>query len=173
MVLITVLATGLLGLASIELRKSTSSDARAAAQANARLGLMLALGQLQKTLGDDRRMTADGGIESANAAQPYLVGAWQSWSPNLVSNPLQAVGADFYDKEKTSRFKGWLIADTNPERLLDRKFAQQAPAGDGVKVFKTDLDGFEIEAARVPVNEGVYSWAVSQEGTKAKINVGG
>lgn len=172
MVLITVLATGLLGLASIELRKSSSSDARAAAAANARLGLMLALGQLQKTLGDDRRITADGSIQSANAAQPNLVGVWQSWSPGLTANPLQAVGNDFYDKEKTGRFKGWLIADTDPQRLLDRKFAEQAASG-GVKIFNTDKDGFEIEASRVPLNEGVYSWAVSQEATKAKINVGG
>ncbi|MEK7948940.1 hypothetical protein [Luteolibacter soli] len=171
MVLITVLATGLLGLASIELRKSSSTDARAAASANARLGLMLALGQLQKTLGDDRRVTADSSILSSTVPQPNLVGAWQSSSTGLLSNPSGSVGAQAYDKP--SKFKGWLVADPEPKRTLDQKMAESAPEANGVKIFRADSDGFEIEVPRVPTTDGAYSWAVSQEGTRAKINVGG
>jgi hypothetical protein len=174
MVLITVLAVGLLGLTSIELRKSTTSDARAAACANARLGLMLALGQLQKDLGSDRRITADASILRTSApAQRNLVGVWDSWSPGLTSNPVQAVGSDFYDKEKTGRFRGWLVADPDPQRTRTRDLAGQAPANGGVKIFRTDSDGFDIEAPRVPTGEGAYSWAVSQEATRAKVSVGG
>jgi hypothetical protein len=172
MVLITVLAVGLLGLTSIELRKSTTSEARAAACANARLGLMLALGQLQKDLGSDKRISADASI-LRTSAQPNLVGVWDSWTPGLVSNPVQAIGSDFYDKEKTGRFRGWLVADPDPQRTRTRELAGQAPAADGVKIFRTNSDGFDIEVPRVPTGEGAYSWAVSQEATRAKVNVGG
>ena len=55
MVLLTLLAVGLLGLSAISLRQSANGESRAIAMANARMGLMLALGQLQRELGDDRR----------------------------------------------------------------------------------------------------------------------
>ncbi len=172
MVLITVIATGLLGLASIELRKSTTGEARAAAMENARLGLMLALGQLQKDLGDDRRITADASI-LGSSARPHLVGVWESWNPGFTLNPSQAVASTFYDSAKDSRFQGWLVSDPEPERTGDRNLANQASTADAVKVFRIQSDGFDIDAPRVPVPGGAYAWAVSQEGTKAKINVGG
>ncbi|MBM3864201.1 MAG: hypothetical protein FJ385_09705, partial [Verrucomicrobia bacterium] len=62
MVLLSLLALGMLSLASIELRRSGSSDARAKASANARMGLMMALDRLQSTAGDDRRVTGDASI---------------------------------------------------------------------------------------------------------------
>ncbi len=172
MALITILAAGLLGLASIELRKSTTGEARAAAMENARLGLMLALGQLQKNLGDDRRITADASI-LGNSPQPHLVGVWESWAPGFTLNPNQTVASTFYNNPKEDRFQTWLLSDPEPERLGDRRLGQQSPVADAVRVFRINSDGFDINAPRVPLPGGAYAWAVSQEGTKAKINVGG
>ncbi len=58
MSLIAILAVGLASLATIELRRSSQGNQTALAKANARLALMQAIGQLQKTLGPDQRVSA-------------------------------------------------------------------------------------------------------------------
>ena len=62
MVLLSLLAVGMLTLATISLRASRNSDAMAVARANARLALELALGDLQKWAGKDQRVTATANI---------------------------------------------------------------------------------------------------------------
>ncbi len=51
MALLLVVGLGMLSLAAIEVRKSSADDHRAQAQANARLALIQAVGQLQGMLG--------------------------------------------------------------------------------------------------------------------------
>ena len=58
LMLLVTLALGLFDLASFELRKSSRNDQSAAAKANARLALMQAIGQLQRTMGPDQRVSA-------------------------------------------------------------------------------------------------------------------
>lgn len=49
MILLTIIAVGLLGLSAIELRSSTVGQNQASARANARMAMMLALGELLKS----------------------------------------------------------------------------------------------------------------------------
>ena len=62
MVLLTLLAVGLLSLSTIALRESSQSRAQKIAQENARMALILALGDLQKFAGQDQRLTTTADI---------------------------------------------------------------------------------------------------------------
>ncbi len=86
MVMLSVVATGMLTLSAIELRKADMGNARAEARANARLALMIALGELQEHLGPDQRTTAVSGIFDGTPAtdevdgiqQPHWVNVWRT-----------------------------------------------------------------------------------------------
>jgi type II secretory pathway component PulK len=58
MILLTVVAVGLLSLSAVSLRTTGQSSALSEARANARMALLLALGELQKHAGPDQRITA-------------------------------------------------------------------------------------------------------------------
>jgi hypothetical protein len=58
MILLTVIAVGLLTLSTISLRASSQGEAAAAARANTRMALMTAIGELQRELGLDSRISA-------------------------------------------------------------------------------------------------------------------
>jgi Tfp pilus assembly protein PilX len=69
MVLLTVIAIGLLSLSSTSLRSSANGEAQSQAVANARMAVTMALGELQKEAGDDRRITADASLWCGKASR--------------------------------------------------------------------------------------------------------
>lgn len=85
MILLTMLALGLLSLSAISLRGAGQSAAISEARANARLAMMLALGELQKQAGPDQQITANGSIVSDNAIHPNWTGVWGQ--PNWLEDP--------------------------------------------------------------------------------------
>lgn len=87
MLLITLIALGLLSLSTVTIRSSNAGAAMATARANARLSVMLALGDLQRFAGPDQRTTAaadqlslmakrGGEAKEQQVAQPRWVGVW-------------------------------------------------------------------------------------------------
>ena len=82
MVLLTLVAIAMLSLSTIEQRSSGggANEADRMARANARMALMMALGELQKAAGPDQRVTATATI-LGNSANPYAsgttAGRWQ------------------------------------------------------------------------------------------------
>lgn len=78
MILLTVVAVGLLTLSSISLRSSAQGNAMASARANARLALMMAIGDLQKHAGVDRAVTARADVLGAATQKPQITGIWES-----------------------------------------------------------------------------------------------
>jgi hypothetical protein len=85
MILLTVVAVGLLTLSSIALRQSSGSTAMRVAQANARLALCMALGELQRYGGPDQRITATADM-AGNASGEALAVAGEAPQNNLSIN---------------------------------------------------------------------------------------
>jgi hypothetical protein len=88
MILLTLVAVGLLSLSAVSLRSGAQAKAGSEARANARLALMFALGELQKEMGPDQRVSADGAIVSDTTVKnPHWTGVWDSW---LAGDPANA-----------------------------------------------------------------------------------
>lgn len=176
MTLMSVLVVGLLSMATISLRGSNLDEARQTAQANARVALAMAIGQLQIELGDDRRVTADASLFAKTSYQPQLVGVWESAAGVQTNNV--AAAAPPYDAWKRDKFRTWLGSGPNPRMLRIRDYMLTPQPEEAPKLFTKHSDGFDMRATAVPVGNlngigGSLAWAVTQEGTKARINLGG
>lgn len=175
MILLTILAVGLLTLSSSALRVSPREMAQATARQNARLALMMALGELQKGLGPDRAISAPSSAVTRNAAQPNLLGVWSGfgWLP-----PAGAVPAA---SEKATKFKSWLVSTRSPESAGRLEWPGQAPTADAVWLVNPATTGTldavdnSLKAERVPLASGKlpggFAWAVSDNSTRAPLNL--
>ena len=174
MVLLVLIALAMLSLSTISLRSSSSENAQIRADSNARMALMLAIAELQKNAGQDQRITADGSILGTSTSSPYAVGVWESWSPGLSKDTTGS--APDYDTPKTDRFLRWLVSGEESE-LTQRNWVTSPPNGEQVTLFSENTDGFELNGALVNLEnssrDGGFAWAITQEGTKAKINTAG
>lgn len=132
LILLTVVAVGLLSLSSVTLRSGSQVLAQAEARANARLALMLAIGDLQKQLGPDQRISAAAAItdpaDEPTIKHPHWTGVWDSWiAGDLTKAPVNERYPDppsahqtidspapprmhpTYD-QKSRYFRGWLLS---------------------------------------------------------------
>jgi Tfp pilus assembly protein PilX len=136
MILLTIIAVGLLSLSSIALRSTSGSSAMSEARQNARLALMLALGELQEHAGQDQRITATADIAGladgsllADGAQPAndktVTGATKGlssvqpgtrhWTGVWRNSTLTAAGAttpatDIFTKTPAPTHLQWLVS---------------------------------------------------------------
>ncbi|MCX6866865.1 MAG: pilus assembly PilX N-terminal domain-containing protein [Verrucomicrobia bacterium] len=186
MILLTVIAVGLLTLSSISLRVSTQGNAMATARSNARLALMLALGELQKNAGPDQCVTARADVLDANIANPRITGVWKSWEIKATAPPATS------EYEKTARdakFQGWLVSGTDPAKTAQIAYANESPSSPvtlwdkGTLGDKAPANNL-VHASKVPLvastgakpgataaaPTGAMAWAVLDEGVKARIN---
>jgi hypothetical protein len=180
MILLTIIAVGLLSLSAVSLRIGSQGMAQAEAQANARLALMLAIGDLQKHAGPDRAITATSEIlatPTAAVAKPNTTGVWESWWDFDPSS------APDYTAEKANRFRRWLVSSADPTAPQSRDFVTSAWTGKTIElVGKASLGSNQtdpttkVTAGLVPVSKngkarGSYAWHVSDESVKARINL--
>jgi hypothetical protein len=171
MVLLAVLSVGLLSLSAVSLRVSSQGSAMAEARANARLALMLAIGELQNEMGPDSRITAphDAGTAAPNGQARWtaVYDAWQSPAdPNTPDDPALRI----------PKFRRWLVSGANQ--------ATGGEAGTSEQVLllgPNSLGGTATaeDEVRVPMQEvstgkqrGRLAWWIADEATKAKVNAG-
>ena len=174
MVLLTVVAVGLLTLSTISLRGASQSDANQIARANARVALMLAIGDLQKQLGPDQRITTtadqrlsgtDGSQTSANAKRSHWTGVYRAWPSTSVTRP-------------TPEFFSWLVSG-NSSTVANAASADQAPGADEIEMVGSGTLGTSSDA-RVSVppvkvgksaaNGSRMAWWVGDQGVKAALS---
>jgi len=123
MVLLVLITMGLLGLSTITLRASSQDSATAKAQANARMALLLALGELQRHAGPDMRVTAPASIfhdeEASSSSNLAITGVWKSWegSDHVQSGAAAArpIPPEYASKRQSAssaggRFLDWLVS---------------------------------------------------------------
>lgn len=153
MVLLTIVVVATLSLSAITLRAVDKDAAQAVARANARLALMIAIGQLQKEAGPDQRVTATAEVEEADA-NPYWTGVWHAGKNSRNSTPV------------------WLVSGRNPDpdRTLD-----DANSAVLVRPPKTQSERKEVRAEYVNLEgrqlDGRYAYWVGDEGTKVRVDV--
>ena len=174
MVLITLIAVGMLGLAAIELRRGGGTSNSTIAKANARLALMQAIGQLQRTLGPDQRVSASAEILPGTPKQPLWTGVWKTTNPDGSSvfsrNDLDG---GLRDSRETSgstpaaRVIEWLVSGSaNPI---------SGPSGRTVELGRDDSDQ-PIQVSKVPMLSangaltGHHAWWTGDLGVR--INLG-
>ena len=175
MVLLTLVAVGLLGLSSIALRATGQAEAMAVARSNARLSLLLAIGELQQSMGDDRNISAPSEILDARPEttdpdginHPRLTGVWQARNDPLPTPP---------DYQRDTRFRQWLVSNSDREALGKLDFATGGTLQDPVRMAAPPAGvggtaaGSMVHAGKVPVGQGAYAWWVGDENCKALVN---
>jgi hypothetical protein len=177
MVMLTVIAVGLLTLSTITLRASSRGDAMQMARGNARMALALAIGQLQKSVGPDQRITAPGNLYSPDA-HPGLTGAWESvkLSPDGNAGLDQRKRAARQDDDANGEFVGWLASQSWGGAGGD---PSQPPAAQGDGASATLLKPLSGNPAELPLTMGVLpvsdtggiAWATLDEGVKARFDL--
>lgn len=159
MVLLTVMGVGLLSLSAVSLRAVSQGEAMSAARANARLGLMLALGELQKEIGPDQRISAPGGqqFEEGNkSAGNQWIGVYEAWPAGEEKRPSPV-------------FRRWLIS--GDERLVTDPAAVGSPvfAAGKAPLVAADEDHDAVEAGVIRTATGGCAWWVGDQNMKAKL----
>ncbi len=172
MVLLTVVAIGLLGLSSIALRSGGRDEMAAQARANARMALMLALGELQQQAGPDTRVTARADI--LDEKNPPVLGVWKSWEGTNHDSQGRPIAPRGYKSAKEQRFLAWL-ASGDPKTLPDTSARDDSvvlvgprSVGEGGDRGKLQIH-LEAEEIDAPAGKGGFAWWIGGENQKARL----
>jgi len=112
MVLLVMIALAMLSLSTLELRSARHSDARLEAQANARMALMLAIGQLQEQMGPDTRVSANASVAAPASPNPYWVGIYKTRPNEDLGASTPVSGKFVIDHHDPSLDKGLFLTDS-------------------------------------------------------------
>ena len=193
MSLLLLVALAFLGISTTEARTVRVDDAEAKARANAKLALMIAIGELQEAMGPDQRISAtsaifapDGkglkakekdfdpiGVESG-FSEPYLLGVWNAWDKWLHHSEI----SDTYTEGRVSHFRRYLVSHPDKSELYGTKGLDLAKNGFGgietVELYK-EMNGSSspfqkrVVAPYVGMEDGGYAWHIGGQNMKANL----
>lgn len=154
MILLTVIAVGLLTLSAVSLRTASQGQAAAEARANARLALMLAIGQLQAELGPDQRINAPADLanQALKDGRQRWVGTWESWPASATKRP-------------EPKFRRWLVSGHH-DQIGSLSFPSEA--SNLVSLMRGKASDL-MAAPKIALPKGGLAYAVSDENSKARL----
>lgn len=171
MILLSLIAVGILGLSSTTVRSANVGQDEQIARANARLALQLAVGQLQKYVGDDRRVTMaadqltnsqDGDQTSAKEGYRYWTGVYEAWPDEVEERP-------------NPDHLAWLVTSLDEKNSSENLPVNGASGSRTVKLVSEGTVG-DDETAHVVAplltlgeNDGGIAWWTGDQGLKAAV----
>ena len=163
MVLLSILAIGMLTLSTVSLRTSTQSQDRRTARANARMAMMIAIGELQRTIGPDQRVTAPADLKNPSAAMPQWVGVYGN-----------NTGANYDDAPNTISptepvLLNWLVSGNTSQGF---EFSKDAEDFGKITTPPTDILFDPTDPVSNIAGATANSTNLSINGTKAALLVG-
>lgn len=185
MTLLMVLCLGFVQLSTHTSKATDSEKHQQIAKANAKLALTIALGELQKYMGPDQRVSATASIldndtntaELEGVANPHWVGSWRT--DGLKDDPPNTGLIQYkdgpttdqrsLDYQRSEEVLKWLVSgnEVSPEAELtgdDVISMMKAPDGDN--------NALNVKVKKVSVSsQGNYAYWVSDEGVKARVNL--
>ena len=190
MMLLTLLAVGVLAMASSQNRIAMQTALQAEARQQALVGLDAAIGELQMELGPDRRVTASSAIvsEDEGSVAQHILGVWDSWSGPIYGKPLIGKGNDIrstYDQGRSSMFRRWMISSRRPGELRDINAVNSLGSRDpgnriclvGEGTLGKRLTGRHLVYADLismpssGKNTACFAWWIGGENQKSKITI--
>lgn len=176
LVLLMILMLAMVNLSSSTQRSLTHERLLIEAQANARMALQLAIGELQSQLGPDQRISAPSAIMSTEEDSTLipngrLTGVWESRQDSL-----EAANTSATNYAKDHLFRRWLVSCLDEEAVKRADFVTSNDAfSNPVPLLKGD-PGNEVFADLLPVKNGNskitghYAWWVGDENCKGYVN---
>lgn len=188
MALLMVVCLGLLSLSAIAMRSSQATRWHQQARDNARLALLLAIGEMQRSLGPDQAISGTADVlagATGSIAQSHWTAVW----PTRTNDGSPVVkreedGRSLTDLRSQGEWDRWELARflvSGNEGGVDRFRPERPPAGDtevelvGEGTLGAGIDETVI-APRVKIegsDSGHYAWWVGDLGVKANVALGG
>ena len=196
MSLVVLIAVGSITLSKGVSKESNNMRYKHEAQSNARMALMIALGELQKELGPDQRISANMAVFAGNPetasfdaeasndgyANPHYLGVWDSWKTWLSGDNSPSEIAGTYDRGRTSNFRKLLVSHPDSKNMSADQWRDFAEAGSGnldtVALVSTGSlgsqgrDSDRVTAPLINTENGRYAWYVSGNNQKANVSLG-
>lgn len=164
--LLVMLGVSLLSLSIVSMKSATTSQNQERARANAKLALMVALGQLQKNAGPDRRVSGSAGLSGDPPQNSHWTGIW-STDPDAPLPVWLVSGNESYSLENSNLAGEYPETYFTPEDPPDQNwftFHNSAQAEEIVRVPTVAIDEDASTISR-------YAWWISDEGSKARVDV--
>ena len=183
MVLLVMITVGMLTLSTSEVRKSSQAKYQLEAQANARMALTIALGELQKYVGHDQRVTARADIhEKVSSDKRHLTGVWstEKWDPrNPKQRELVAWLASVPVANQNSQTIEDVESPVTPFLTSNGSHVSEiiTAVGNGSLGKDSDPSLDHVRVATIPViadsgkQSGSYAYWVSDEASKASYGI--